>query len=236
VIINADSDEDESDKDDEDHDDDDEDHDDDRGGERGGDDGDGEDDDDDYDDNDDDDDDDDDDESTTQRNPRRNCSRIVEEREITEAGSRKRYHFSEEEDAAIRAGLEVYRDIDYKWMAILEDPSFGPVLAKRSSIDIKDRVRVNFKKRPRVPDREGRDLNDSGSRKRIRWTIDESEALLRGIERHRNNNNKWASILRDPDFRDQLVRRKSLDLKDRLRNMMKKSRELAVRYADIVQI
>ncbi|CAN8304898.1 unnamed protein product [Cochlearia groenlandica] len=52
---------------------------------------------------------------------------------------------------------------------------------------------------------------------KLKWTEEEEEALLAGVEKH--GLGKWKNILRDPEFTDQLHHRSNIDLKDKWRNL-----------------
>lgn len=49
------------------------------------------------------------------------------------------------------------------------------------------------------------------------WTEEETNALLSGYERYKNEQKKWSQIKADPEFCDILARRSGVDLKDRFR-------------------
>ncbi|XWS20118.1 hypothetical protein CRYUN_Cryun31cG0073100 [Craigia yunnanensis] len=50
-----------------------------------------------------------------------------------------------------------------------------------------------------------------------KWTAEEEEALLAGIDKH--GPGKWKNILKDPDFAPFLTHRSNIDLKDKWRNL-----------------
>ncbi|CAH8359274.1 unnamed protein product [Eruca vesicaria subsp. sativa] len=52
---------------------------------------------------------------------------------------------------------------------------------------------------------------------KLKWTVDEEDALRAGIEKH--GPGKWKNILRDPDFAHRLNNRSNIDLKDKWRNL-----------------
>ncbi|GLT75580.1 hypothetical protein SLA2020_472930 [Shorea laevis] len=69
-----------------------------------------------------------------------------------------------------------------------------------------------------------------------KWTSDEEEALLAGINKH--GPGKWKNILKDPEFAPFLTNRSNIDLKDKWRNLSvgnasqgsrEKSRQLKVK-------
>ncbi|CAH8391037.1 unnamed protein product [Eruca vesicaria subsp. sativa] len=52
---------------------------------------------------------------------------------------------------------------------------------------------------------------------KLKWTEEEEEALLAGVEKH--GPGKWKNILRDPEFAFPLSSRSNIDLKDKWRNL-----------------
>ena len=52
---------------------------------------------------------------------------------------------------------------------------------------------------------------------KLKWTQEEEEALIAGIEKH--GTGKWKAILVDPQFSHLLTSRSNIDLKDKWRNM-----------------
>lgn len=164
------------------------------------------------------------------------CHSNVDEREQTEAGSRKRLPWSKEEIIALKDGLRVYdKNHRNRFAAILQDPRFGPTLARRTNVDLKDKYRGGFRAQKVIRMSNARPITESGSRKRIEWSVKECKKLLEGVDKYRRDDTvQWAQILRDPKFRLLARRRASLDLRDKLRNLMKNSEELALKYAGVV--
>ncbi|CAN6907178.1 unnamed protein product, partial [Brassica oleracea] len=52
---------------------------------------------------------------------------------------------------------------------------------------------------------------------KLKWTEEEEEALLAGVQKH--GPGKWKNIIRDPEFADPLYNRSNIDLKDKWRNL-----------------
>ncbi|CAM8907968.1 unnamed protein product [Rhodiola kirilowii] len=52
---------------------------------------------------------------------------------------------------------------------------------------------------------------------KLKWTAEEEEALLAGIDKH--GTGKWKNILRNTEFSSALKNRSNIDLKNKWRNM-----------------
>ncbi|KAG7018274.1 Telomere repeat-binding factor 4 [Cucurbita argyrosperma subsp. argyrosperma] len=52
---------------------------------------------------------------------------------------------------------------------------------------------------------------------KLKWTSEEEEALLAGVNKH--GPGKWKNILKDPEFAPSLTHRSNIDLKDKWRNL-----------------
>ncbi|CAN7096301.1 unnamed protein product, partial [Brassica rapa subsp. narinosa] len=60
------------------------------------------------------------------------------------------------------------------------------------------------------------DAIEMGNHK-LKWTEEEEEALLAGVQKH--GPGKWKNIIKDPEFADSLCNRSNIDLKDKWRNL-----------------
>ena len=56
-------------------------------------------------------------------------------------------------------------------------------------------------------------------RKRVPWTEEQVEALKSGVDKYGGEENRWARILEDKEFRGKLGGRSNVDLKDKWRNL-----------------
>lgn len=142
-----------------------------------------------------------------------------------EKEKRQRKKWSTEETKMLVVGCN--RHGVGNWKDILSDPSL--IFDNRSPVDLKDRFRTYFpdaykqhypnarthlssKVRSTLPD--GTSIFEKTRSKRRRpFTEEEDRALKAGYERH---GTVWATIVKDPVFRDQA--RRSTDLRDRFRN------------------
>ncbi|KAH0579531.1 hypothetical protein H2248_002385 [Termitomyces sp. 'cryptogamus'] len=138
---------------------------------------------------------------------------------------KQRKKWSDEETQMLVAGCN--RHGVGNWKTILSDPTLR--FDNRSPVDLKDRFRTYFpdaykrhypnarthlssKVRSTLPD--GSSLFEkTRSKKRRPFTEEEDRALKAGYEKH---GTVWATIVKDPVFREQ--GRRSTDLRDRFRN------------------
>lgn len=91
--------------------------------------------------------------------------------------------------------------------------------SKGKSSNKSSRARVRARGAEKVSgDGTTRVVNNAGTRKRVKFTLEEELAIVNGVSRYATN---WASILADPEFREILARRTQSDIKDKFRNLAK---------------
>ena len=121
------------------------------------------------------------------------------------ATRRYRRYWTQEEDDALRAGVDKHGK---RWVGVKNDPVFSRILKNRSPRDMSKRWR-NIKKR------EGK---RTPPRVRRRWTQEEDDALLAGVDKH---GKRWKSIKNDPTFSKILENRSRKDMCGRWRRNAK---------------
>jgi len=114
------------------------------------------------------------------------------------------------------------------WSKILKDPTFGPVLSRRSNVDLKDKWRSSTMPTKTGTHRAGLSpplsplakatvsspqAHKQGKRK---WTDEENAALEAGVREH--GIGQWVAILKNPKYAKALSARSNVDLKDRYRS------------------
>ena len=91
-------------------------------------------------------------------------------------------------------------------------------LTKRTTLSIERYIFTNYKKKiffvwignKKTDERSCEKAIEMGNHK-LKWTEEEEEALLAGVQKH--GPGKWKNIIRDPEFADPLYNRSNIDLK-----------------------
>jgi hypothetical protein len=158
------------------------------------------------------------------------------------AGTRK--HWGTEEVLALKQGVREHGVGN--WSALLTNPSIGPVLAKRSYVNLKDKWRSMLSAKRRMDPRSckespfdaagdiaGDNAGDvaeatrnvkqvAGTRKH--WGTEEVLALKQGVREHGVGN--WSALLTNPSIGPVLAKRSYVNLKDKWRSMLNAKRRM----------